>query len=236
MTDLHLAKILIIDDEPQIRRFLGISLRAAGYGVGEASTGAEGLGELAASQPDLVILDLGLPDMDGGEVLQHIRALSEVPVLVLSVRSAEQEKVRLLDAGANDYLTKPFGLQEMLARVRALLRQRQPKEAEQNGLYDDGHLCIDLIGRQVWLEGIEVSLTKKEFHLLSLLVKNAGRTLTQPQLLKEVWGPSHTEDTHYLRVAVSKIRSKLGEDALNPKYIITENGVGLRFRFAPTST
>lgn len=236
MTEATTAKILIIDDEPQIRRFLGISLRAAGYQTCEAATGAEGLGELAASQPNLVILDLGLTDMDGGEVLEHIRTLSEVPVLILSVRSAEQEKVRLLDAGANDYLTKPFGLQEMLARVRALLRHHQPKDTDTNGLYDDGHLCIDLKNRQVWLEGLEVSLTRKEYHLLSILVKNAGRTLTQPQLLKEVWGPSHIEDTHYLRVAVSKIRSKLGEDALNPKYIITENGVGLRFRFAPTST
>lgn len=225
------ATLLIIDDEPQIRRFLGISLRAAGYRVLEAENGAAGLGQLAAGGVDLVILDLGLPDMDGHDVLVGLREFCTMPVLVLTVRADEQEKVKLLDAGANDYLTKPFGLQELLARLRVLLRVGQAGvQAQQPGGYDDGHLRVDLQARLVWLDGEEVQFTRKEYALFEMLITHAGKTLTQPQLLKTVWGPSHAEDTHYLRIAVSKIRSKLKDDPLNPRYLITETGVGLRFR------
>lgn len=230
---MNKARILIIDDEPQIRRFLGISLRASEYEVLEAENGANGLGYLASPGIDLVILDLGLPDMDGYEVLLKIREFSPVPVIVLTVRSDEFEKVKLLDAGANDYLTKPFGLQELLARLRVLLRQRPESVDALNSVYDDGYLRVDLSARVILVEGREVQLTRKEFSLFELLIRNAGKTLTQPQLLKEVWGATHTEDTHYLRIAVSKIRTKLGDDPVDPRYIITETGVGLRFR--PTS-
>lgn len=230
---MNKARILIIDDEPQIRRFLGISLRASEYEVLEAENGANGLGYLASPGIDLVILDLGLPDMDGYEVLLKIREFSTVPVVVLTVRSDEFEKVKLLDAGANDYLTKPFGLQELLARLRVLLRQRPGPVDALNSVYDDGYLRVDLSARVILVEGREVQLTRKEFSLFELLIRNAGKTLTQPQLLKEVWGATHTEDTHYLRIAVSKIRTKLGDDPVDPRYIVTETGVGLRFR--PTS-
>lgn len=224
------AKILIIDDEPQIRRFLSISLRASGYDVVEAENGANGLGYLASPGIDLVILDLGLPDIDGHEVLVRIREFSLVPVIVLTVRANELEKVKLLDAGANDYLTKPFGLQELLARLRVMLRLRPESLESNNAVYDDGYLRVDLVARVILVEGREVQFTRKEFSLFELLIRNAGKTLTQPQLLKAVWGATHTEDTHYLRIAVSKIRSKLGDDPLDPRYIVTETGVGLRFR------
>lgn len=227
---MNKARILIIDDEPQIRRFLGISLRASQYEVLEAENGANGLGYLASPGIDLVILDLGLPDMDGHEVLLKIREFSLVPVIVLTVRADEFEKVKLLDAGANDYLTKPFGLQELLARLRVMLRQRPLPADTINSIYDDGYLRVDLSARVIWVEGQEVQFTRKEFSLFELLIRNAGKTLTHPQLLKAVWGATHTEDTHYLRIAVSKIRTKLGDDPVDPRYIITETGVGLRFR------
>ncbi len=227
---MNKPRILIIDDEPQIRRFLGISLRASEYEVLEAENGSNGLGYLASPGIDLVILDLGLPDMDGHEVLLKIREFSTLPVIVLTVRSDEFEKVKLLDAGANDYLTKPFGLQELLARLRVLLRQRPESTDAANSVYDDGYLRVDLSARVILVEGREVQLTRKEFRLFELLIRNAGKTLTQPQLLKEVWGATHTEDNHYLRIAVSKIRMKLGDDPVDPRYIVTETGVGLRFR------
>jgi len=223
-------KILIVDDEPQIRRFLGISLRAGGYEVVEAGTGADGLGSIAASEPNLIILDLGLPDMDGTEVLSQLREFCTTPVLVLTVRSDESEKVKLLDLGADDYLTKPFGLQELLARIRVLLRTRGPTDEGIPSIYDDGHLRIDRQARLVTVASQEVSLTKKEFQLLSILLENGGKIVTQPQLLKLVWGVSHTEDTHYLRIAISKLRAKLGDNAINPIYLHTENGVGFRFK------
>lgn len=226
---MSLATLLIVDDEPHIRKFLGISLKAAGYTVLEAENAAQGLGAAAGGQPDLIILDLGLPDADGSEVLRGVREWSTIPVLVLSVRADESEKVKLLDLGANDYLTKPFGLQECLARIRNLLRASGSKP-EKALHYDDGVLSLNFSSREVRLNGLEVSLTRKEFALLSLLIKHADKTLTYPQLLKEVWGPSHTEDTHYLRIAISKLRNKLGEDAHSPKYLITESGVGIRFK------
>lgn len=221
------ASVLIIDDEAQIRRFLGISLRAQGYEVLEAENGTAGLEMLASRGADAVILDLGLPDLDGHEVLRELRAWSSVPVIVLSVRSGEAEKVKALDAGANDYVTKPFGVQELSARLRALLRLRP--EEDQAAVFDDGILKIDLARRQITRNGDIVTLTRKEWSLLNLLMRHTGRVLTQPQLLRELWGPTHEEDTHYLRILVAKLRTKLGDNAAAPRYIQTEAGVGLRF-------
>lgn len=221
-------RVLVIDDEPQIRKFLDISLRAQGYQTVLAETGERGLLLLASQGADLVVLDLGLPDQDGRDVLKELRQWSQVPVIVLTVRAAEQEKVALLDSGANDYVTKPFSIEELMARIRVVLRNL-PAVAQQAAVYDDGHLHIDLAERQVLLDGQVVTLTRKEFALLSLLVRQPGRLITQTQILKEVWGPSHLEDTHYLRILVGKLRLKLGEDAAAPQYLLTEPGVGLRF-------
>jgi two-component system KDP operon response regulator KdpE len=220
------ARILIIDDEVQIRRFLGISLRAQDYIVSEAATGQAGLAALATGGADAVVLDLGLPDLDGRDVLRDLRTWSSVPVIVLSVRAQEGEKVALLDAGANDYLTKPFGVQELAARIRVLLRGgRDADDAEPLEL---GALRIDTVRRRVLRNGEPVALTRKEWALLALLLRHRGRVLTQSQLLRELWGPTHTADTHYLRILVAKLRAKLGDDAANPRYIATEPGVGLR--------
>nr|WP_283254738.1 response regulator transcription factor [Luteimonas galliterrae] len=219
---------MVIDDEPQIRRFLEISLRAQGYAVTLAENGEAGLAALATQGADLVMLDIGLPDRDGHEVLRELRGWSQVPVIMLTVRAGEAEKVAALDAGANDYVTKPFGVQELMARVRGLLRMHaQP--AEVVPVFDDGRLHIDLVRREVKLDGAPVALTRKEYALLAMLLQHAGRVVTQPQLLREVWGPTHQEDTHYLRILVGKLRHKLQDDAAAPRYIATEPGVGLRF-------
>lgn len=227
MPDSKSANILIIDDEPQIRRFLGISLRAQGYAITEAGSGHAGLELLATNCADLVILDLGLPDLDGLDVLRELRAWSGVPVIVLSVRASEAEKVRALDAGANDYVTKPFGVQELSARMRALLRLQTAEDMA--SVFDDGSLRIDLGKRMVTRNGEPVTLSRKEWAMLALLMKHSGRVITQPQILRELWGPTHQEDTHYLRILVAKLRTKLGDDAAAPRYIQTEAGVGLRF-------
>ena len=224
------ARVLVIDDEVQIRRFLDISLRAQGYATVQAANGGEGLRALAGEGADLVILDIGLPDMEGHEVLAELRQWSQVPVIMLSVRGGEAEKVRELDNGANDYVTKPFGTQELMARVRALLRGRNADGDGQVPLFDDGHLRIDLARREVRVDGAAVALTRKEYALLALLLRNAGRVVTQPQILQEVWGPSHRHDTHYLRILVGRLRHKLGDSALQSRYLFTEPGVGLRFQ------
>ena len=224
------ARVLVIDDEVQIRRFLDISLRAQGYATVQAANGGEGLRALAGEGADLVILDIGLPDMEGHEVLAELRQWSQVPVIMLSVRGGEAEKVRALDNGANDYVTKPFGTQELMARVRALLRGRSTDGDGQVPLFDDGHLRIDLARREVRVDGAAVALTRKEYALLALLLRNAGRVVTQPQILQEVWGPSHRHDTHYLRILVGRLRHKLGDSALQSRYLFTEPGVGLRFQ------
>lgn len=224
------ACVLVIDDEAQIRRFLDISLRAQGYRVVQAASGQEGLERLVEEHVDLVILDIGLPDREGHEVLADLRQWSQVPVIMLTVRAGEAEKVRALDAGANDYVTKPFGTQELMARVRMLLRTRASPLDGQPPVFDDGHLRIDLVRREVALEGVPVTLTRKEYALLSLLLVNAGRVVTQPQILKDIWGPTHQHDTHYLRILVGKLRQKLGDSALHSRYLFTEPGVGLRFK------
>lgn len=226
-------RILVIDDEPQIRRFLDISLRAQGYAVALADAGTAGLEQLATDGADLVILDLGLPDRDGHEVLRELRGWSTVPVILLTVRAGESEKVSGLDAGANDYVTKPFGVQELMARVRALLRA-QAAPAGTEPVYDDGTLRVDLAHREVTLAGEPLSLTRKEYAVLALLVRHAGRVVTQPQILREVWGPTHVEDTHYLRILVGKLRQKLGDDPASPRWIQTEPGVGLRLIATPS--
>ncbi len=220
-------RILVVDDEPQIRKLLDISLRAQGYRVEEAANGAAGLAALAAHGADLVLLDIGLPDREGHEVLRDIRAWTEVPVIMLSVRASEAEKVKALDLGANDYVTKPFGVQELSARIRALLRLR-PAASDEPG-FDDGHLAIDPLRRRAALDGTELKLTPKEWALLILLLRHRGRVVTQPMLLRELWGPDHDGDTHYLRILVGRLRRKLGDDALAPRYLLTEAGVGLRF-------
>ena len=221
-------RVLVIDDEPQIRRFLDSGLRAEGYEVLLAATGAEGLALAATQSPDLVILDLGLPDMEGHAVLAELRQWSQLPVLMLSVRNAESEKVSALDQGANDYMTKPFGIQELMARLRALLRNR-PGEPEHPPRYDDGHLAVDLARREVSLDGAPLALTRKEYAVLALLLQHAGRVVTQQQLLREVWGPTHTSDSQYLRIVIGKLRQKLGDDPANPRWLKTEPGVGHRF-------
>ena len=223
------ARVLVIDDEPQIRKFVDISLRSQGYATLLADTGERGLALLATQGADLVILDLGLPDRDGQQVLRELRQWSRVPVIVLTVRSSETQKVALLDAGANDYVTKPFGIEELMARIRVLLRNAS-RAPDADPVYDDGVLRIDLARREVQLRGQPVALTRKEFALLSLLARQPGRLLTQPQLLREMWGPTHADDAHYLRILVGKLRHKLGDAAAAPRYILTEPGVGLRFQ------
>ncbi|MGH8433284.1 MAG: response regulator [Pseudomonas sp.] len=221
--------VLVIDDEPQIRKFLRISLAAQGYKVIEAGNGTEGLAQAALSKPDLLVLDLGLPDMDGHSVLKELREWSPVPVLILSVRAGEAEKVQALDSGANDYVTKPFGIQEFLARIRALLRQVQAGDSPQS-VVTIGPLSVDFAYRRVTLDGAEISLTRKEYAVLAQLAQHAGRVVTQQQLLKDIWGPTHVEDSHYLRVVVGHLRQKLADDPANPRFISTEAGVGYRLR------
>ncbi|MCQ4234873.1 response regulator [Pseudomonas stutzeri] len=220
------AAILIIDDEPQIRRFLRISLAAQGYTVVEAATGAQALTQIALAQPDLAVLDLGLPDMDGKDVLARLRQSSQIPVLVLSVRAGEGEKVQVLDGGANDYVNKPFSIQEFLARIRVLLRQAGGTEP--STLVRSGSLCLDLAARRVTLDETEVPLTRKEYAVLAMLAQHSGRVVPQRQLLKEIWGPTHVDDSHYLRVVVGHLRQKLGDNPAAPRFIVTEAGVGYR--------
>lgn len=221
------ARILLIEDEAPIRRFLRIALEAGGFAVEEAERGRAGV-ELAATRaPDLVILDLGLPDMDGRAVIAAIREWSTLPILVLSARDAEGEKIAALDAGADDYVTKPFATGELMARLRALLRNRKAAASEQ-AVFCVGCLSVDLARRTVTVDGLDVKLTRKEFDVLALLVRHAGRLVTHKQILTTIWGPAHADDTHYLRVAVGHIREKLGDDAADPRFILTEPGVGYR--------
>lgn len=223
-----MTKVLIIDDEPQIRRFIRISLTSQGYELLEENTGQNGLQTCAVQRPDVVILDLGLPDMDGQQVLQRLREFFHGIVIVLSVRNREADKVRALDAGANDFVVKPFGVKELLARIRALLKLRSSTDPGL-AIFDDGNLRIDLAQRRVSLNQQEARLSKKEFDLLRMLMNHPGRIVTQQHLLRELWGPSHIEDTHYLRIFIGKLRTKLGDDPAQPRYIETEPGVGYRF-------
>ena len=223
-----MSKILIIDDEPQIRRFLHIGLTAQGYEVIEADSGQQGLALAALEAPHLVILDLGLPDMDGQDVLLQLRDFYQQPVIVLSVRSRESEKVHALDNGANDYVVKPFGIQELLARMRSLLKL-YGKQVMPAAIYQDERVYISLQERKLVVDNEPVKLSRKEFDVLKTLMNHAGHIVTQQQLLKEIWGKSHVEDTHYLRIFIGRLRTKLGDDPTAPRYIETEPGVGYRF-------
>ncbi|MBI3430973.1 MAG: two-component system response regulator KdpE [Hydrogenophilales bacterium] len=220
--------VVVVEDEPQIRRFVRTGLEAEGCHVVEAGTGERGLVETGTRKPDLVILDLGLPDRDGVDVVRDLRSWSTVPILILSARVDETDKVAALDAGADDYLTKPFGVAELLARVRALMRRTRMAGGE-GPLIAFGEITVDLARRQVIRDGSEVHLTPIEYRLLALLIANAGRVLTHRQLLREVWGPSHAEDTHYLRVYMTGLRRKLEMNPAQPRHIRTESGVGYRF-------
>lgn len=221
------ARILIVEDDAPIRRFLKIALASGGYESLEADRGRAGIELAATSAPDCVVLDLGLPDMDGKAVIAAIRGWSRVPILVLSVRDAEAEKIAALDAGADDYVTKPFATGELLARLRALLRNRLDRAAEPAEQMI-GALSVNFANRTVRMEGREVKLTRKEFDVLALLARHSGRLIAHRQFLETVWGPAHAADTHYLRIAIGHIRDKLGDDATNPRFIITEPGVGYR--------
>lgn len=220
-------RILVIEDETPIRRFLRIALESAGLTMIEADRGRLGVERAATEAPDIVVLDLGLPDLDGKDVIAAIRGWSQVPILVLSVRDAETEKIAALDAGADDYVTKPFATGELLARLRALLRGRRPA-ADGKPILAFGDLVIDLASHTVARGGVDAKLTRKEFDVLALLAQHAGRLVTHKQLLTTVWGPAHAGDTHYLRIAVGHIREKIGDAAADPKFILTEPGVGYR--------
>jgi len=221
------TKILVIDDDAQIRRFLNISLTAHGYGVVEAPSGENGVSRLLAQSPDLVLLDLGLPDMDGQEVITSVRSWSKVPIIVLSARVGEKEKVSALDRGADDYVTKPFGLAELLARVRATLRARVVEENEPSEI-SSGELSVDLAHRKVRVGGQVIKLTKKEFDILRILARNMGRVVTHNDLMTQIWGPGHVDDIAYLRSYVRMLRKKLDDNPASPRFIENEPGIGYR--------
>ena len=226
MTETH-ATILVVEDEPEIRRFLRTSLASEDYRVVEAESGERGAIEAGTLKPDLAIVDLGLPDIDGIEVIRRIRAWSPLPIIVLSARAREQSKVEALDAGADDYVTKPFAVGELLARVRVALRHaaRAPSGEE---ILAFGATTVDLRRRRVMRAGAEVHLTPLEFRLLTCLARHLGMVVTHRQLLREVWGPSHVEHTHYLRIYMKQLREKLESDPVRPKHLLTETGVGYR--------
>ncbi len=221
--------ILIVDDEPAIRRFLRTSLTAQNFAVVEAENAGAAVAAIGRDKPDLAILDLGLPDMDGIEVIRRLRASGDLPILVLSVRDDERGKVAALDLGADDYITKPFGMEELIARVRTALRHRFQAQGEQP-VFVSGDLSVDLVRRIVKLRGQEIKLSPREYDVLTLLVAHAGKVLTHRQILTQVWGPAHAEDAQYLRVAIRSLRQKIEADPAQPQFIQTESGVGYRLR------
>ncbi|HEV2979468.1 MAG TPA: two-component system response regulator KdpE [Casimicrobiaceae bacterium] len=223
------STLVVIEDDPQIRRFLRTGLSTEPFRIFEAETGRAGLVEAATRKPDLVILDLGLPDLDGVEVVSELRQWYTRPIIILSARSNEQEKIKALDAGADDYLTKPFGIGELLARLRAALRRaaRDAGVAAENSI-EFGDVRVDLAARRVQRAGSDVHLTPNEYRLLAALVRHAGKVCTHRQLLAEVWGPSHVEHGHYLRIYMAQLRHKLELDPTNPRFLRTEAGVGYR--------
>ena len=223
-------RIVVIEDEAQIRRFVRQALEEEGCKVYEAATAAQGLIEAGTRKPDLVILDLGLPDRDGIDVIRDLRGWSDVPVIILSARSDEDDKIGALDAGADDYLAKPFGVGELLARTRAMLRRRSRAGDELAPVIAFGDVRVDLSRRTVHRNEEPIHLTALEYRLLSVLAANAGRVLTHRQLLKDVWGPSYVDSSHYLRIYVGHLRQKLEADPTQPRFILTETGVGYRFQ------
>ena len=224
---------LLVEDEPQIRRFVRAALEEEGWQVHEAETVRRGLIDAGTRKPDLVILDLGLPDGDGIDFIGEVRTWSGVPVIVLSARAGEADKISALDAGADDYLTKPFSVGELQARVRATLRRRRPPASGNAGLLHFGDVAVDLKDRRVTKAGVSVHLTPTEYRLLSVMAASEGRVLTAPQLLRSVWGPSHAEDGHYLRIYMGHLRHKLEDNPAQPRYLLTETGVGYRLLAGP---
>ncbi|WP_059011436.1 response regulator [Streptomyces specialis] len=222
-------RVLVVDDEPQILRALVINLKAREYEVDTAVDGASALRLAADRHPDVVILDLGLPDMDGVRVIGGIRGWSRVPIIVLSARQTSDEKVEALDAGADDYVTKPFGMDELLARLRAAVRRAEPGAGGEEAVVETDGFTVDLAAKKVHREGRDVRLTPTEWHLLEVLIRNAGRLVGQKQLLREVWGPSYGTETNYLRVYMAQLRRKLEADPSAPRHLITEPGMGYRF-------
>ena len=223
-------KVLVVDDEPQIRRFLRASLQSHDYTVVEAENGKEAVRVCTVQKPDLLILDLGLPDMDGLDVIKLVREWSKIPIIVLSIRSDDIDKIEALDRGANDYVTKPFSMGELLARMRAALRQGKGDGAEGASVVTAGDISIDLGKRLITLGGTPVKLSRKEYDLLKILAAHAGKVITHQQLLQEVWGPAYVEETQYLRVYIGQLRQKLERDPATPRWLITEPGVGYRLQ------
>jgi len=224
------VKLLLIEDERPIRAFLRASLKEDEFEIKEAETAADGMSLVGTWSPDVVLLDLGLPDKDGLVVTQLLREWTQVPIIVLSARGREQDKIAALDAGADDYLTKPFSLGELMARIRVSIRHRQSASTPDEPTFETGNLKIDFAARRVWKGAEEVHLTPTEYKLLSVLAKNAGRVLTRRQLLQEVWGPGYTTETHYLSVYSAQLRHKIEVDPARPKIITTEAGIGYRLR------
>jgi two-component system KDP operon response regulator KdpE len=225
------ATILLIEDEKQMRRFLRVTLQSEKYGVLEAETANDGLSQAATRNPDIVLLDLGLPDMDGLEVIEKLREWSTVPVIVISARDQEGDKIKALDKGADDYLTKPFDAGELLARIRVALRHAAPKSQDQReAVFVAEDLRIDFLKRQVYCGTREIHLTPIEYRLLTVLVRDAGRVMTHRQILKEVWGPPYVEQTHYLRVFMNQLRKKIEADSTRPRFLLNEPGIGYRFK------
>jgi two-component system KDP operon response regulator KdpE len=223
------ARILLVEDEPQIRKFLRVALEANDMEVVEVATGRDGVARAATETPHLVVLDLGLPDIDGKDVVRRIREWSGIPILILSVWDREAEKVAALDLGANDYVVKPFGIAELLARVRVLLRMRKAASEDEPSELAFADLVVNLASHEVTLAGNPIQLTRKEFDLLALLARHAGRLLTHRQLLRDIWGPAHEDDLQYLRVFIGRLRQKLNDDPAAPRFILNEPGVGYRF-------
>jgi two-component system KDP operon response regulator KdpE len=221
--------VLIVEDEPQIARALAINLRARGWHVVVATDGRGALEAAAARHPDVVVLDLGLPDLDGVEVIEGLRGWTRVPIIVLSARQDSADKVDALDAGADDYVTKPFGMDELLARLRAAVRRATPGDGAAEPVITAGRLTVDLARKKVTRNGVDVRLTPTEWHLLEALIRNRGRLVSQKQLLQEVWGPAYGTESNYLRVYAAQLRRKLEDDPAHPRHLITEPGMGYRF-------
>lgn len=222
------SRILVVDDERPIRRFLRTSLAAHGFEIHEAASGEEALVMAANTRPDLIILDLGLPDIDGIEVTRRLREWTQIPIIILSVKEQESDKINALDAGADDYLTKPFGVGELTARIRVAMRHAAPVENQPVFQVDD--LVVDQVRRRVTVGGAEVSLTPTEYDLLKLLIKHAGKVITHHQILDQVWGSAYADQSHLVRVNISNLRHKIEADPTQPRFVITEPGVGYRFR------
>ena len=227
MTEIGL-RVLVVDDERAIRRYLHAALNAQGFVIFEAASGQEALNAVVANRPDLVILDLGLPDLDGVEVTRRLREWTQIPIMVLSVREDETDKISALDAGADDYLTKPFSTGELMARIRAALRRSTQSSSEP--VFESGELKVDLAKRQVAVAGQDISLTPTEYDILRVLVQNAGKVITHRQLLRQVWGNAYEEEAHLLRVNMSNLRRKIEPDPTRPHHILTEPGVGYRLK------